>query len=93
MKKCDFCIQNGRQSAILNRISAESELVRALMNIDKYKKFDEKISNGVDRRAYTVRNGRTDGRAALPSPPPSRRGRIRVHAMDGYPWTIKYLYL
>ncbi len=61
MKKCDFCIQNGRQSAILNRISAEPELVRGLMTIHMYKKFDEKFSNGADRRAYTVSNGRTDG--------------------------------
>ncbi len=67
MKKCDFCLQNGRQSAILNRISAEPELVRGLMTIPMYKKFDEKFSTGVDRRAYTVHNGRTDGITKSPA--------------------------
>ncbi len=37
------------------------------MTIHMYKKFDEKFSNGVDRRAYTVRNGRTGGITKSPA--------------------------
>ncbi len=53
-KQCTSWNKDGRQSAILNPISAKPELVRAIITIHLFMKFEENIFNGMDRRAYTA---------------------------------------